>query len=79
MRNSISKTMIASLVALTLGLAVAGSTESAFAGGESTTQSTPGSHNVYNPLAPTPSNEVGSIDTIVPIGQVGQHAINCYL
>jgi hypothetical protein len=48
MRNSISKTMIASVTALTLGLAVAAP---AFAN-ESTTSNSPGSRNVYNPLQP---------------------------
>jgi hypothetical protein len=48
MRNSISKTMIASVTALTLGLAVAAP---AFAS-DSTTSNSPGSRNAYNPLQP---------------------------
>jgi hypothetical protein len=55
MRNSISKTMIASVTALTLGLAVAAP---AFAN-ESTTTSASGSRNVYNPLQPDAASNDG--------------------
>lgn len=86
-RNSITRTMIASLAALTVGVAFVGSGGSAFADPST-------SHNTYNPLNPfaaTNSAEIGSFnanssaaaessDTTTPIIPVGQGApINCHL
>ena len=82
MRNVINKTMIPAVAALTIGFTVAGPASPAFADGAShvsTTVSSPGSNNPYNPLAPNSSGEVGSIRTSMPAISVGQAQVNCHL
>ena len=87
MRSSINKTMIASLVALTMGFALAGSAGSAFSDGSR-------SNNTFNPLMPDAASNsgeigsfstggsnaaVGSIDAGSTIVPVGQGEVYCHL
>jgi hypothetical protein len=53
--------------------------DSAFAYNVSTTVSSPGSNNPFNPLAPTTTGEVGYVDPVMPIIAVGQQTVNCHL
>lgn len=78
MLSSINKTMIASLVALTVGFAIVGPIAPAFAS-DSTATSSPGGNNTYNPLAPSSNGYVGSIETRMPIVGVDQVQTNCHL
>ena len=54
MRNTLNKTMIASLAAVTMGFALAGSAGSAFADGSR-------SNNTFNPLMPYAASNAGEI------------------
>ena len=85
MHNSINKTMIAAVAALTMGVALAGSAGSAFADPSN-------SHNTYNPLNPyaatnssyigsfsSNGSAVGSIDLRMPVVGAGQVQTNCHL
>jgi hypothetical protein len=78
MRTSITRSVMASLAMLTVGFALAGPVSPAFAN-ESSYASSPGSQNVYNPLAPTSAGEVGTVDARMPIIPVGQADVNCHL
>ncbi len=59
--------------------ALAGTSVSAFAYNVSTTVSSPGRNNIYNPLAPSSDGAVGTIDTRMPVIPVGQQQVNCHL
>ena len=87
MRNTLNKTMIASLAAVTMGFALAGSAGSAFADGSR-------SNNTFNPLMPYAASNageigsfsaggssaaVGSIDADSTFVSVAQGGVYCHL
>ena len=69
-------------IAIGAFIGLAGPAASAFADGAShfsTTDSSAGSNNVNNPLAPSSKGAVGAIDTRMPVIPVGQQEVNCHL
>jgi hypothetical protein len=80
-RDSIGKTMNASLAAIAIGLALVSSGGPSFAyNNVSTNVSSQGSNNTYNPLAPSNSGVIGTVDTGIGAGQAANAApTNCHL